>query len=60
MPKLSEATTVKQRITGIINEFTTVHLAKLLSDAALQQPYAFVFSPLWSVQLQSTFVDAPC
>jgi hypothetical protein len=51
MPKLSEATTVKQRTTGIIHEFTTDHLYKLLSDAALRYPYTCVFRSR-SVQLQ--------
>jgi hypothetical protein len=43
MPKLREATTVKQRTTGIIHEFTTDHLYKLLSDAKLRNPYTCVF-----------------
>jgi hypothetical protein len=30
MPTLTEASTVKQRITGIINEFTTDHLEAVI------------------------------
>jgi len=58
IPKLTEATTVKQRITGIINEFTTGHLYQLLSDAKPQNPYTCFFA-CGRATLQSTRVDAP-